>query len=256
MILSQTPRFHQPTLVLVKGMLRCQYQNSARIGECATNQHNRHPSQHRSIFTRTTSRQYQPCTSQRNKLVSTSNWRVYDDSRSIINPVPNVTAKRSMSDEIRRGTDLLADSLAYGSRRKIILESYAPSGVDVKGLVQVGDMPQEEDMAGEDKVVHMNGSIVAFPDACFLWNVEKATDVTLASLSVVKLYRPTVEYLFIGCDKALLPPELNKIRKEFRKRDIVVEQMDIMNAMGTFNILNGEDRRVACVLIIDPDEEG
>jgi len=160
-----------------------------------------------------------------------------------------------MSDEIRRGTDLLADSLAHGSRRKIILESYAPSGVDVKGLVKVGGIPSEGDLEGEDKIIHMNGSIVAFPDACFLWNVKHPDEITLESLEVVRLYQPTVEYLFIGCDQALPPHELNRIKKEFRKREIVTEQMDIMNAMGTFNILNGEDRRVSCVLVIDPNDE-
>jgi len=160
-----------------------------------------------------------------------------------------------MSGEIRRGTDLLADSLSHGPRRKIILESYAPSGVDVKGLVQVGDLPEEGDLSGEDRIIHMNGSIVAFPDACFLWDVKDPREVTLESLSVVRLYRPAVEYLFIGCDKAMPPRELNKIKKEFRKKDIVVEQMDVMNAMGTFNILNGEDRMVACVLVIDPNEK-
>lgn len=64
-----------------------------------------------------------------------------------------------------------------------------------------------------------------------------------------------MEYLFIGCDKPLPPQELNRIKKEFRKREIVTEQMDIMNAMGTFNILNGEDRGVSCVLVIDPNDE-
>ncbi|KAL7539425.1 hypothetical protein ACHAXR_009290 [Thalassiosira sp. AJA248-18] len=163
--------------------------------------------------------------------------------------------KRSMSDEIRRGTDLLADSLAYGTRRKIVLESYAPSGVDVKGLIQVGDTPTEGELPGEDKIIHMHGSIVALPDTCFLWNVKRAQDVTLESLSVVRLYQPLVEYLFIGCDEPLPPQQLNKIKKEFRTKDIVVEQMDIMNAMGTFNILNGEDRRVACVLVIDAGDD-
>lgn len=165
-------------------------------------------------------------------------------------------ARRFMSDEIRRGTDLLADSLAHGPRRKIVLESYAPSGVDVKGLVQVGDRPDtdEGESPGEDKIVHMNGSVVAFPDACFLWNVTSPAEVTLESLAVVGMYRPALEYLFIGCDEPLPPGELSKIKKEFRRRDVVAEQMDVMNAMGTFNILNGEDRRVACVLVIKPDE--
>ncbi|KAL7546799.1 hypothetical protein ACHAWF_010135 [Thalassiosira exigua] len=162
---------------------------------------------------------------------------------------------RRMSDEIRRGTDLLADSLAHGPRRKIVLESYAPSGVDVKGLVQVGAMPTEGDTTGEDKIVHMHGSIVAFPDACFLWNANTPEDVNLESLAVLRLYQPTVEYLFIGSEKPLPSKEMIKIKKEFRKKDIVVEQLDIMNAMGTFNILNGEDRRVACVLVIDTRED-
>lgn len=181
--------------------------------------------------------------------------RNYEHCYTTIHPAPNLTLKRSRSDEIRRGTDLLADSLDHGPRRKIILESYAPSGFDVKGLVEVGDVPQEGDGMGDDKVVHMNGSIVAFPDACFLLGVKTPDEITLASLSVVKLYRPNVEYLFIGSDEPLLPPALSTIRKEFKKKDIVVEQMDIMNAMGTFNILNGEDRRVACVLVMDTDEE-
>ena len=160
-----------------------------------------------------------------------------------------------MSDGISRGTDLLADSLAHGPRRKIVLESYAPSGVDVKGLVEVGNVPDEGESTGENMIIHMNGSIVAFPDTCFLWNVKCSSEVTLESLSVVRLYQPVPEYLFIGCDQPLLPQELNKIKKEMRKKDIVVEQMDIMNAMGTFNILNGEDRRVACVLVIHPSDE-
>jgi len=165
--------------------------------------------------------------------------------------------KRHMSSEITRGTDLLADSLAHGPRRKIVLESYAPSGVDVKGFIQLGDQPDDDDgKPGEDKVVHMNGSIVAFPDACFFMNIHTPEEVTLESLSVVKLYQPTVEYLFIGCEAPVPPSEMNKIKSAFRKRDVVVEQMDIMNCIGTFNILNGEDRRVACVLIVDETEEG
>lgn len=180
---------------------------------------------------------------------------VLEHNSKIANNNPSsTTTKRSMS-EIIHGTDLLADSLAHGSRRKIVLESYAPSGVDVKGLIQVGDMPTEGELTGADKIIHMNGSIVAFPDTCFLWNVTAPEEVTMESLSVVRLYQPVVEYLFIGCDKPLDIQEMNKIRREFRKKDIVVEQMDIMNTMGTFNILNGEDRRVACVLVIDPSEE-
>jgi uncharacterized protein len=160
-----------------------------------------------------------------------------------------------LSDGLSRGTDLLADSLSHGPRRKIVLEGYGPSGIDVRGLIRVGDNPVDGEIPGEDVIVHMNGSIVAFPDMCYLWDVNATHDVTLESLSIVRLYVPVPEYLFIGCDGQVPSAELSKIRKELRRKDIVVEQMDIMNAMGTFNILNGEDRRVACVLVIDPSDE-
>lgn len=190
-----------------------------------------------------------PKQSHSNQSISRSTLPVQESFRT-------QTTKRKLSSEIRRGTDLLADSLAYGPRRKIILESYAPSGFDVKGLVIVGDRPEEEDEStGEDKIVHMNGSILAFPDSCFLWNVNTVRDVTYESLSAVQLYNPLVEYLFIGCDGPLPPRELNRIKREFRKKDIVVEQMDIMNAMGTFNILNGEDRRVVAALLLENGDE-
>ena len=101
-------------------------------------------------------------------------------------------AKRHLS-SITRGQDLLEDSLSHGARRKIILDSYGPSGVDVKCMVRVGDEPENDERTGDEVIVHMNGSIVAFPHACFLWNVKTPKEVTLESLSVVKLYKPTVE---------------------------------------------------------------
>ena len=164
--------------------------------------------------------------------------------------------KRPLS-SITKGQDLLEDSLAYGPHRKIILDSYGPSGFDVKGLVRVGDDPVNDETTGDDVIVHINGSIVVFPHACFLWNVKAPKDITLESLSVVKLYKPTVEYLFIGCDSPMSPVELNRIKKDLGRSEnhVIVEQMDVMNAMGTFNILNGEDRRVACVLVLHDDKE-
>lgn len=176
--------------------------------------------------------------------------------RAPLHPAAPATGRRRLSDGLTKsGSDLFAAAAGPGVRRKIVLESYAPSGVDVTGLVRVGGLPEEGLRAGDDVVVHLHGSVAAFPDACFLWDVTAPGDVTLESLAVVALYRPAVEYLFIGCDRPLLPPAMAEIKREFRKKGVVVEAMDVMNAMGTFNILNGEDRRVACVLVIDPDED-
>lgn len=161
--------------------------------------------------------------------------------------------KRSQS-SITKGQDLLEDSLEHGPQRKIILDSYGPSGFDVKGMIRVGDEPDNDEESGDDIIIHMNGSIAVFPHACFFWDVKSPKDITLESLSVVKLYKPTVEYLFIGCDSPMPIMELDRIKREFGRGEnhVIVEQMDVMNAMGTFNILNGEDRRVACVLVLEP----
>jgi len=175
--------------------------------------------------------------------------------------------RRYMS-EISRGTDLLADSLAFGDKRKIILEGYATTGFDVRGMVDfpVSDESASKLVGGEDKSdksspvdksgeVHVNSSLIAFPHSCFLWRPTCAKEVTLDSLAIVALYKPSLEYLFIGCNKPLPPRELNKIKRDMKERGIVVDQIDVMNAMGTFNVLNGEDRRVAVALVLDTEAE-
>lgn len=201
---------------------------------------------------------------------------------------PNqVSSLRSFS-TITKGQDLLADSLAHGGARKIILDSYYPkAGIEVLGMIEhkdddeltmhsdhdgdrsargadvaVASLMRNNNTAadGEDdkpQNLLMNSSVIAFPNSCFLWkNVSKPKDVTLESLSIVQLLKPPIENLFIGSDEALPPRELNRIKKEMKKRSgIVVEQMDVMNAMGTFNILNGEDRRIAVALVVDVQNE-
>uniref|UniRef100_A0A7S2XSB0 NADH dehydrogenase [ubiquinone] 1 alpha subcomplex assembly factor 3 n=1 Tax=Attheya septentrionalis TaxID=420275 RepID=A0A7S2XSB0_9STRA len=178
--------------------------------------------------------------------------------------------QRGLSSYAGRGTDLLADSLAFGERPKIILDSYAPSGFDIFGLMDrpiqaksTTEKSSDDENSGEIEtysqnqgVVHMNGSILAFPHSCFLWKVSSPRDVTLASLAAVMTHDPPVEFLFIGCNKPLPPRELNKIKNTLSKdKGIVVEQMDVMNAMGTFNVLNGEDRRVAVALVLEDEEK-
>lgn len=153
-----------------------------------------------------------------------------------------------------RGQDLLADSLAFGKKRKIILDSYYPGiGIDVLGMLKLVPSEIEEESTSDSLL--MNGSVIAFPFACYLWKPRSVKDVTLESLSMVLMSKPSVEFLFIGCDQPLPPREMNRIKKEMRKRHIVVEQMDVMNAMGTFNVLNGEDRSIAVALVVGEESE-
>ena len=151
--------------------------------------------------------------------------------------------RRALSQIPRGGADLLGpEALAVGDNpdglRKIVLDSYMPTGFDVMGML---DHAQEFDDDNDESLkksptLHMNGSMIAFPTSCFLWDVAGPKDVTLESLSLVLLREPSVEFLFIGCNHPLPPRELNKIRREMKERGIVVEQLDLVR----------EERQMGC----------
>jgi uncharacterized protein len=102
----------------------------------------------------------------------------------------------------------------------------------------------------------MNGSILAFPYGCFLWKVSKVEELTLESLAPILLHRPKLEYLCIGVNNGNVPIfEMGRIRAALKSRSIVVEMMDLSNAMATFNILNAEDRQMAVALVLDPRDD-
>jgi uncharacterized protein len=179
---------------------------------------------------------------------------------------------------------------------KIVLHGYGPTGFDVMNALKnvqtsATDATRTASTASPahaksassttnagDGILHMNGSILAFPRACFLWNVRDASHITLASLSPVLLHqKPSrIAYLFVGInpssasgsggdDKidaldARIHPSFQQIQNVmYRQHNVVVEVMDLLNAIGTFNVLNAEDRMVAAALLLDPtvadDEE-
>jgi len=165
---------------------------------------------------------------------------------------------RNMNSWQGHGTDLLGDSLDHNDGvPKIVLHGHSETGFDVINMIKNLD-PNDENLRQTGGIVHCAGSIIAFPGACFLWNVRRPEDLTAESLSPILLYRPELEYLFLGCSKGTIPHKLiQSIRKELRTvhPNIVVEPLDITNAMGTFNVLNGEDRRVAAGLILIPEDD-
>lgn len=181
-----------------------------------------------------------------------------------------------------RGHDLTAESLSVGGDKpKVIVTAMAPTGFDVqncvKRVVMEGNVPQNDAVDESNTgVIHMNGSIVLFPHACFLWNVRSAEDVTLESLSPVLLHSPKIDYLFIGLDHPAIStpkdtssnnhrhasthrmtvPNLSVIQETCRQKfGLFVEVMGLSNAMGTFNILNAEDRSVAAALVMYNDDD-
>jgi uncharacterized protein len=172
-----------------------------------------------------------------------------------------------------RGHDLTGEmSLDWGDRPKVVITGYASSGFDVQNTVKyVGDSGDDTKNNKttttkttttttelvNDGTVHYNGSILVFPYACFLWHgIESIQDITMEKLTpIMQLHRPKLEYLFLGCPgrQRLSLDTLKVLQDNLRSTNIVVEQMGLANAIGTFNILNAEDRLAAVALIVDRD---
>jgi uncharacterized protein len=173
-----------------------------------------------------------------------------------------------------RGHDLMAEQLAAQTHQprgpssvagshllvppKIALNGYGPTGFEVSNaLKKVQDSAKQ---SAEQGMVHLCGSVLVFPTACFLWNgICRPRDVTAASLlgPVLLHRRPSrIEYLFVGCDDASTEiPQWDEIRRAFRHHGIVAERLNLLNAIGTYNILNAEDRQVVAALVLDPNDD-
>ena len=141
-----------------------------------------------------------------------------------------VTSQRCFSEIPRGGAELLSAKSADG-RRKIVLDASMPTGFDVMGMLDhAKDFVDDNDETNsKSDILHMNGSILAFPHSCFLWKVGSPREVTLETLSLVVLRDPKVEFLFIGCNSPLPPRELNRIKKAMKERGVVVDQMDLVS---------------------------
>lgn len=90
------------------------------------------------------------------------------------------------------------------------------------------------------------GSILLFPDRILPWPVAAMADVTAENLRPVADADPPVEVLIIGCGARhdRLAPSLREALG-----NVAVDVMATGPACRTYNVLAGEDRRVAAALI-------
>ena len=115
-----------------------------------------------------------------------------------------------------------------GDRPKVLLEAIGPSGFDVSNLLKKID-PNEVAPHG---ALHMLGSILVFPNACFLWKIEEASDITIESLAPVILHRPKIEFLFLGTAKPMPQAQLMTLKKALKEQaDIVVERLPLVRVL-------------------------
>lgn len=92
------------------------------------------------------------------------------------------------------------------------------------------------------------GSVLLFPNRVIAWPICGFTDLTLESLRPVIDAAAEVDLLLLGCGSSLqLVP--SALRRALKDAGIVVEAMDTGGACRTYNVLLGEDRRIAAALI-------
>ena len=92
------------------------------------------------------------------------------------------------------------------------------------------------------------GSLLCLPTGMQAWRIDKASEITLASLAPVLAVADEIEVLFIGLgeDISALDPA---IRAAFRERNVIVEAVATRGAVSTYDILLAERRPVAAALI-------
>lgn len=99
--------------------------------------------------------------------------------------------------------------------------------------------------------VRMMGSVMVLPNFCLLWKPKTWEDVTVESLAIVPLLRPKIGTIILGtgAHQELVKPE---IKEFFELNDISVVAMNSVSAMGTFAIMNEDDRDVAAAILSIP----
>ena len=92
-------------------------------------------------------------------------------------------------------------------------------------------------------------SVLVFPDQIIPWSPIDTNNLIVDDFKKVLTAGPIVELLLLGCGKTtwFLPLPL---RDELKEMGLVLEPMDTGAACRTFNVLLGENRRIAAALML------
>ena len=93
-----------------------------------------------------------------------------------------------------------------------------------------------------------SGSVLVTPEQTVTWSVQSLNQLDFETLRPLIDARPAVDVLLLGGGSQMQAVDA-ALRSELRNRGIVVEGMDTGAACRTFNVLMGENRRVAAALI-------
>jgi len=93
------------------------------------------------------------------------------------------------------------------------------------------------------------GAIIVLPTRTLPWAATNPLELSLAQFDAVRdAGDPPIEFLLIGTGaKLMLLP--SKLRADLRALGLALETMDTGAACRTYNVLIGEERRVAAALL-------
>ena len=92
------------------------------------------------------------------------------------------------------------------------------------------------------------GSVLLFPTRVIPWPVADVAEMTIDSLRPIIDAAGEVGLLLLGGGPTLQPVPA-ELRAALKSAGVVIEAMDTGGACRTYNVLLGEDRRVAAALV-------
>jgi NADH dehydrogenase [ubiquinone] 1 alpha subcomplex assembly factor 3 len=97
--------------------------------------------------------------------------------------------------------------------------------------------------------IHVQNSVILLPKHFMLWNTKNFEDIDVASLDLFSFIYPTLEVIIVGCGETAQKRLPRDVLEYFKMKGIVLEQMDSMNAVQTFNLLISEGRNVGAAIL-------
>jgi uncharacterized protein len=94
-----------------------------------------------------------------------------------------------------------------------------------------------------------DGAVIVLPTQTLAWPATEAASLTLAAFDAVRdACDPPIELLLIGTGARIVLLS-SRLRADLRALGLAVEVMDTGAACRTYNVLIGEERRVAAALL-------
>ncbi|CEO95255.1 NADH dehydrogenase [ubiquinone] 1 alpha subcomplex assembly factor 3 [Plasmodiophora brassicae] len=126
-----------------------------------------------------------------------------------------------------------------------LLNVIAPEGATSRGIKMSVDAYNADGFSVNG--VHLHGDVLVFTHAALLWKPASQA-ITPASLAILPAVTPPIDVMLFGTgDRIVYLPD--NVGEFLRSHHIKYEVMSSFHASATFNVLNAEDRQVACLLL-------